>query len=112
MAACVTEGLAGETCGVQTALLGVINVIFDPACQARDQPEVPGPSACPSVDLDLSSVFPEDSPLVFDGCCRAATATCGARVNEVHIKSANLDLDLGLGCVAAEPISGAVGMPC
>lgn len=86
-------------CGLDGAQFEQYGANFDDPCQARDQPGVLDP-ACPAstpIETDLGM-------LTFPGCC-TAESRCGYMVD----RALGL-IDLGLGCVDAQPFLEA-GMP-
>ena len=105
VSACCPDGDGVATCGLDSSGLEMLGVSFDDACQPLDQPGEPDDD-CP----DSPSVSIPDTPIagiVFRGCCREETQTCGYLVNEVVI------LAVGLGCVDSAPfLDGGAPSPC
>jgi hypothetical protein len=87
-----------DSCGLDTALLGALGVMFDATCQPLDQPGTVDPE-CPGTE----SVMVDGGITVqFPGCCRP-NGQCGYWAEEVSLIPGLPGLELGLGCVDSTP---------
>jgi hypothetical protein len=107
--ACCPEGME-NTCGVDTALIGQLGVMFEQTCQPRDQPGTLDPE-CPATE---SVMVDGGFTIQFPGCCRP-NGQCGYMADEIALIPglAAFTVELGLGCVDSRPfLEGGAPEPC
>ncbi len=97
----------GDVCGLDSSFTAAFGPMFDPVCQARNQPGEDGHGCPDSPELSVPNSTFKIGPLV--GCCRTETKTCGYRLDYLVGPLFNV----ALGCVDSKTfLDGGAPMDC
>ena len=94
--ACCPAGMP-NTCGLDATIIGAFGLMFDEACQPREQPGALDPSCPRTDDIELPDAGLSGS---FPGCCRP-NGQCGYLADTLQLGP--LPIALGLGCIDSAP---------
>ena len=93
-------------CGLDSTFLASFGISFSEACQARNQPGVPG-HGCPKSAMPMIPGLALEVP-PFEGCCRLETHTCGYQLDKLLSI-----IEVNLGCVDSAPfLDGGAPAEC
>jgi len=87
-----------DSCGLDTTLIGALGVMFEEACQPRDQPGTLDPE-CPGTE---SVMVDGGFTIQFPGCCRP-NGQCGYMADQISLIPGLPGIMLELGCVDSAP---------
>jgi hypothetical protein len=104
----------GDTCGVDSGFLKLLDPTFPQVCLPKAQPAVEDVDGV--CEDSTGSVLPYNGIDVhvkgFKACCRAATGTCGVVVDDIDTMELGVFTSPGLGCVDSAPFTGKPGASC
>jgi len=94
-----------DACGLDSTFLEAFGISFSEACQAKNQPGVPG-HGCPDSATPMFPGLTDIPP--FAGCCRLDTHTCGYQLDSLLTI-----IKVDLGCVDSAPfLDGGAAAEC